>query len=241
MTQVAKNSIFLPHFRITLGSGTPIVLLHGWGGSIESWQILEKNLIDSGYTVIVVDFAGFGQTPEPPSDWGINEYAQSIRMLLDHLEYKEYNLIGHSFGGRVCILLANYKSVNKILLCNSAGLKPKRSLKYHFKVWKYKLNKKLGKDTTNAGSHDYRALSDNMKQVFVKVVNQHLDAQLSRITTPTLIVWGDKDTETPLYMAKKLNKNIVGSGLIVLKDAGHYSYIQYSQRFFLIVESFFSK
>ncbi|MCL1944766.1 MAG: alpha/beta hydrolase [Firmicutes bacterium] len=235
----STKNISAPHYRITQGVGVPIVLLHGWGGSMMSWASLEQRLIDVGHTVVVVDFAGFGMTPEPPINWGIYEYAQSIKVLLDELGCDKYNLIGHSFGGRVCLILGNDKRINNIILSNAAGIKPRRGIKYYAKIWSYKFKKKLEISTSKAGSADYRALSTTMQAVFVKIVNQHLQSHLNSIKANTLIVWGDKDKTTPLYMAKKLNKGIKGSGLIVLKNAGHYSYMEHGDKFFAIVESFF--
>ncbi|MDR1138639.1 MAG: alpha/beta hydrolase [Clostridiales bacterium] len=231
--------MFIPQYRHTIGQGVPIMLLHGWGGSKDSWIALERQLIGFGHTVITVDFAGFGDTPEPCPSWGIYEYAQSIKLLMDQLGYSQYNIVGHSFGGRVCILLGSDNRVSRMILCNAAGIRPRRSVKYYIKVWSYKLKKKLNMSTAGSGSTDYKNLSDNMRSVFVRVVNQHLHGHLKDVTASTLIVWGDKDSTTPLYMGKTLHKSIKGSGLIVLKDAGHYSYMEYGDKFCAIVRSFF--
>jgi pimeloyl-ACP methyl ester carboxylesterase len=225
--------------NLVQGFGIPIVLLHGWGGSRASFQALEKNMIESGHTVITVDFAGFGQSEAPPSSWGIYDYANSVKVLFDNLDYGEYYVVGHSFGGRVGIILGKDPRVKKLILCSAAGLKPRRSIRYYFKVWSYKLKKKMGISSKNAGSSDYKKLSPQMKEVFVRVVNQYLNEEAKQITANTLIVWGKLDDTTPLYMAKKLHKKIKGSGLIVLDNAGHYSYMQHQAKFAAIAREFF--
>ena len=132
--------------------------------------------------------------------------------------------VGHSFGGRVGLILASRKILSALMLIDSAGLKPRRTPLYYAKVIAYKTAKLLRITPKNAGSRDYRSLSVNMRATFVKVVNEHLDKLLPTIEIPTLITWGDRDRETPLYMAKKFHKHIKGSALFVF-DGGHYSYI----------------
>ena len=77
-----------------------------------------------------------------------------------------------------------------------------------------------------------------MKQSFVKIVNEHLDGYLSSVETQTLIINGSLDKETPLYMAKKLNKNIKNSKLIVFKGCGHFCFIDKPNKFNMEVKEF---
>lgn len=251
------------HYRIHKGTGVPVLFLHGWGGSTKSFEYIESKFIAMGHTVVNLDLWGFGQSNLPPQNYGIFDYANDISNLLDNLGYKEYYLIGHSFGGRIAILLGNNPKVSKIILVNSAGVKPKRSLGYYYKVYSYKLKKNikkimnpqqnktkqttgqinknanLGKRTiSKVGSQDYQNLSDDFKAVFVRVVNTHLHKQIKAITASTLIIWGSKDKDTPLYMAKFLHKNIANSGLIVFETAGHYSYVDHYDEFITIANKF---
>ena len=64
-----------------------------------------------------------------------------------------------------------------------------------------------------------------MKKVFVKIVNEDLTPFMGAITQPTLLIWGENDATTPLSDAKIMNKLIKDSGLVVLKGAGHYSFL----------------
>ena len=152
------------------------------------------------------------------------------------------NLLGHSFGGRISLILASEQhaefKVEKLLLVDAAGIKPKRGIKYRYKVFAYKLKKALGLKPKNAGSSDYKQLPLHMKSVFVRVVNTHLNKLLYKIDCPTLIVWGALDLDTPLYMAKKLNKHIKKSQLIVFDDAGHYAFLDKPLEFNAIVNAF---
>ena len=90
-------------------------------------------------------------------------------------------------------------------------------------------------------SSDYSAIkSDIVRQTFSKVISLDLTKNLKEIETPVLLMWGENDMDTPLYMAKIMEKNIKDSGLVVLKNAGHFSYIDKSGEFNLIVDKFLS-
>lgn len=218
------------------GSGTPVILLHGWGGSVASFKGVFDFLSVLGREVAAIDFPGFGDSPEPPESWGIYDYARIVIEFAEALGYEKFVLVGHSFGGRVAIILGKLKAVEKIVLVDSAGLKPRRGLRYGIRVGAYKLKKRLGL-RPSGGSADYRALSPGMRPVFTRVVNTHLDKELKLIGCPVLILWGDEDRETPMYMAKRLEKGIADSALIVL-HGGHYSYIDDAYAFQAVLKAF---
>lgn len=209
------------------GSGgvkDPILLLHGWGASSSAMDGIYGYLASMGRNVYAVDFPGFGKSDLPPESWGIYEYADCINYVISELGLIKPTVIGHSFGGRVAIILGARNAVSKLVLCDAAGLKPKLSLKKKIAVMKYKAAKRRGKVPENAGSPDYAALPPAMKKVFVRVVNTHLDGLLKKINAPTLIFWGKNDKETPPYMARRLNRGIRDSGLVMLDGAGHFAY-----------------
>ena len=161
-------------------------------------------------------------------------------------ELDKVSVIAHSFGGRVAILLASLQQdkVEKLVLVDSAGIKPKFSLKNKLKILNYKVAKKLKekglikRELINYGSEDYKALPSQMKPVFNNVINTDLTGYLKNITAPTLIVWGKKDNDTPYYMAKKINKNIKDSAIITFENAGHFCYLDNASEFQTIVSNF---
>ena len=91
-----------------------------------------------------------------------------------------------------------------------------------------------------AGSADYQALSGAMRATFVKVVNQDLSGELSKIKNATLLIWGTEDRDTPLYMAEKMEKRIADSGLVRLEGAGHFSYLDQYPKFCAVLRAFLS-
>ncbi len=221
------------------------LILHGWGGNLNSFRFLENFLIQKDYSVLTLDFPGFGGSEMPRDDFTLDDYFKIVDELLEANGIKKVNIIAHSFGGRVALLFAFNKpqKLNKLVLVDSAGLKPKFSLTRSIKILHYKFLKMLKskglikRDLTNFGSADYKAMPEGLKPVFNRIVNTDLTYTLKTISSPTLIVWGKDDEATPYYMAKKLNKNIKDSAIITL-DGGHFAYLQNSNKFLLVLENF---
>ena len=233
----------------------PLLLLHGWMARIEAmapiYQYFCKNR-----KVIVLDFPGQGGKSDTLKEvWGVPEYGEMVKSLLNNLNIEKCDVIGHSFGGRVIIYLSSkYKDLfNKIVLTDAAGVKPKTNIKKLIKIYSYKIikffmkffmskekyNKKLDEMRKKRGSSDYAMLkTDTMRGTFNKVINLDLTDKLKEITRPTLLVWGENDKDTPLYMAKIMEKNIKDSGIVILENAGHFSYLDKPNKYIVIVENF---
>lgn len=198
------------------------VFLHGWGRSSLDFKEIYK-----GQNYLLIDFPPFGKSNEP-QNWSVYTYANMVICLLRHLNIKKINLIGHSFGGRIAIILSGMENelVNKLILVDSAGIKPKRKIKSKLKILKYKIYKAFHLNLDKFGSSDYKSLSTNMKKTFVNIVNTNLEENAKLIETNTLIIYGENDPETPLYMAIKLKKLIKNSKLIVIKNTGHFCFLE---------------
>ena len=212
------------------GEGRAIVLLHGWGASSKTFYNLIE-FLSLNYKVYAIDFLGFGKSDEPNKDYTIFSYAEDInRFILDIVKEKVI-LLGHSFGGRVCLILGSRAYVEAIVLVDSAGIKPRFSLFKYIKIKQYKRlkqevekNPRLIKKLDKFGSLDYKSLSKDKRGIFVRVVNQDLSKFCSKITCPTLILWGKADKDTFVYMAKRLHRLIVNSKLEII-SGGHYSFL----------------
>ena len=233
------------------GEGKPVLLLHGWGANIAAMKPIADCVVQMGYEAISLDFPGFGESKAPKEAWGVPEYAEITREFMEALRIRGCDVICHSFGGRVTILLASEDPTlfRRLILVDAAGIRPKRGLGYYFRTYRYKLGKKLSKiawadsllhlseKQKNAGSEDYRALSGTMRQTFVKVVNLDLAPCLKKIKNETLLIWGELDTATPLSMAERMEKEIKNAGLAVLPGAGHFSYLDQYPRFCAILKA----
>lgn len=175
---------------------------------------------------------------EPTKTLTLDDYCDYVEECIQLVEVKEIIVVGHSFGGRVGIRLAARSVIDKLVLVDSAGLKPRRKISYYYRVSAYKLKSKIGMNTDNYGSSDYRMLSPIMRKTFVQIVSTYQDFELEHIHIPTLIIWGDMDMETPIYMARKLTKKIKDNIIIVYKGTGHFSYLESPDLFLRNLRSF---
>ncbi len=201
-----------------------LIFLHGWGAE-HSCFLPYKDCFENNYNCLLIDFPPFGKSQEPKTVWGVEEYAKMLKAIVDFLKLKEIIIIAHSFGCRVAIKFSNCytKLVKALILIGAAGCKPRRGLNYHFKVLKYKLSKNKN---SLAGSADYVALSPHMRKCFIKIVNTFQEPEMKALALPTLLIFGEKDRDTPLYMAKRMKKFIKNSKLVVIKNASHFCFIE---------------
>lgn len=220
-----------------IGNGmTAIVFLHGWGGNIKSFEFI-VNCLCFDYKAVLIDFPPFGESETPNSDFTIFDYEKLVIEIMNKENITSPIIVGHSFGGRVAILLASSGNCKKLILTASAGLKPKRSIKYKFKIVKKKICNKLGLKY-NCGSADYNALPKNMKKTFVNIVTTYLEKYAININVPTILFWGKKDKDTPFYMAKRLQRLIKDSEIIAFKNSGHFCYINNLKSFIAVINFF---
>ena len=168
---------------------------------------------------------------------GVEEVADIIHDFVIELGLEAPILCGHSYGGRVAIIYASKYSVEKLVLISSAGLKQKLKLSKRFKVRVYKILKKCHLPV-KMGSTDYQN-ADNVKRIMlVKAVNTDLKNELKLIAAPTLLLYGTKDTVTPLSLGYQMKNYIHNSELIEIEECGHFPYLERPSIFAIILMSF---
>lgn len=223
------------------GEGLPLLMLHGWGANIDLVWPLATRLVAHNMRVYVPDLPGFGGSDEPPQAWSVYEYAAFVKRYLQAQHLDRVYLWGHSFGGRLGLILASDPAppVIKMVLSNSAGIRSKTPLIKQARLSTYKfvrdglanvgakgLSDALRKAYNQRyASTDYQQVSGIMRETFVKVVNDDLRSHAARVTVPTLLLWGDQDTDTPVADAHLLEQTIPNAGLHIYPGAGHYSYL----------------
>lgn len=229
----------------------PLVLMHGWGCRLETVRSIATTAALTHH-VYNIDLPGFGESTEPDEVWGVDDYTRLLEKFVNKLGLVSPVLIGHSFGGRISILYASRNEVSKVILVDSAGIKPRRPLRYYIKVYSYKLSKRLVRMVmtreaaerrieqmrNKRGSADYNSATPRMKAILSKAVNEDLTDRLPLIKAPTLLVWGDKDTATPISDARKMEKLVPDAGLVVFEGAGHYSFLDNPVQFRAVLDSF---
>lgn len=245
MTDYKHNIIQLNNINIAehiIGEGEPILFLHGWGANIGLVSPLAERLSQSDYRCYMLDMPGFGKSDDPPQAWTVYDYAKLVIDYLDMHQLERVYLFGHSFGGRLGLILSSQHShrIKKMALSDAAGIRQESPLlpKIRLNLYKairdtmYKVGlNSLGdnlreKYNQRYGSTDFQQVSGVMRQTFVNVVNEDLLALASQVKVSTILFWGDKDEDTPLWMGQKLEQEIPDAGLVVHEGAGHYAYLE---------------
>lgn len=217
-----------------------LIFLHGW----QSKALVFKNLFSNLGNFIALDFPGFGRSGLPEDVWDISYYADFLQNFLQKLEIKNPILVGHSFGGRIIIKhSAKYNIAKKNILIDSAGLRSNSKKIIFYKlgarifkilfslpvlnIFKELARKKFYKlikseDYINAG---------RLKEIYKKVINEDLSEDMKKIKNETILIWGEKDEETPLANARKINSLISKSKLCIIEGAGHYPFLDQPEKF----------
>ena len=226
---------------IQYGEGSDILLLHGWGQNIEMMKFLGDNFADN-HRITILDFPGFGESDEPLSPWTIKDYSLLIEKLVKELDVKKPVVMGHSFGGRVAIYYSSNNPIEKLVLFGSPCIRKDKELPLSVKILKG-IKKLPGMDKLGEymkqyiGSRDYKAASPIMRQTLVNVVNEDLTPYAMQIEEPTLLIWGQDDTEAPVSDAKELEQIMNDAALIVLPGT-HYAYLENLNQVVNILNSF---
>lgn len=232
------------------GEGWPVVVLHGWGGRIESMAPI-LSCLTPDFRVVALDFPGFGNSPLPDGVWGTPDYAAFVRDVLSAQGIERAHFVGHSFGAKTSLYLAATHPglIDKLVLVGSSGLRTPPSLKARTK-------RLISKGARTAGalgapgrklrdavyrriaSQDYREAGP-LRPILVKVVNEDLFSLLPRIRCQTLLIWGSEDDAVPVQHAKTMEARIPDAGLVTFQGAGHFAYLDEPDRFCRIVRNFF--
>lgn len=233
------------------GEGCPVILLHGWAGSIASFTPVHKHL-ETKFMTCSIDLPGFGNSDPPKAAWSTLDYANFLIIFCQEMGIDNPIILGHSFGGRIGIRLASSIAVKKLVLIDSAGIKPHRSIDYYGKIYSFKMASKilrlpiirlftadmLKRMRNRFGSKDYQNASPRLREILVKTVNEDLRHLLPHIKCPTLLVWGDQDTATPIADALLMKELIPDSGLVRFPTAGHFSYLERLNEFLIVIDNF---
>jgi len=223
-------------------SDSAIIFLHGWRSEGKIWLGIMEKMAQKGFSVFSFDFPGFGLSENPPRDFDLSDYVQiTENFIREKINNKKIFLVGHSFGGRVAIKLLSQKDelAEKLILVSSAGPKIKSNRQNLIKTFAKTLKpifKIPGLRSLRLfiyrvlGAEDYLA-TPHLKKTFLNIINEDLTPLLSQIKIPTLIIWGDRDQTTPKQIFEILNKNIFHSNVKIIKDSGHFSFLDQPEEF----------
>lgn len=220
--------------------GAPmLVWAHGWGHTHAALLPLARAMQATAPSLLI-DVPGFGASPVPPGVWGSPEYADAAAEWLADVP-KPRVWIGHSNGCRIGIQLAARHPglIDGLVLVAAAGVPPRRSLperaRRAVRRWAFKSLRALTPEGPRRerlrerfGSADYRQ-AGKMRPILVKTVSENLAAVAAKVRCPTLLIYGERDTETPPDVGAQLQRLIPGAELALLRGLDHWSVLSEGQ------------
>ena len=242
-----------------IGSGFPLVLVHGYLGSSEMWN-LQKEFLRKHFRIITPALPGFGESYKAQSLDNINSIAKFVLKCLDEKKINEFHLMGHSMGGMVVQEMVKI-SENRIkkLICFATGSIGDIPGRFEtIETTREKLKKDGLKETINRVPQKWFVEGDKakyyyfcenaVKNISIETADNALKAMknwrgyenLKNIKQDTLIIWGDKDVSYNFDQVDTLKKNISSSQLEIFKGCGHNVHLEEPQKFNETVKNFLS-
>jgi len=209
------------------GDGPPaVVALHGWARRGSDFDAAL-----TGLDALAVDLPGFGASVPPGEPVGARGYATLLEPVLTALD-RPTVLVGHSFGGRVAVVLAARLPIAGLLLTGvplvRIGTQRRPPIGFRALRWanarRIVSDDRMERERRRRGSADYRAAEGVMRGVLVASVSESYEDELSGVSAPTRLLWGADDTEVPPEVAHRA-ATLLGSGDVavdVLEGVGHF-------------------
>lgn len=234
---------------IDLGRGDPLVLIHGYADSAYSWHKNDEALRALGFRTIMVDQPGLGKsgTPGPGYRFTVGNQAEAVLRFVDGLGIDRFDLVGHSMGGGVALLLAmRYASrVGKVVAISPACFSPPRRpvLSYPLmdRVARRLPRRLLIARGLRAVRHTRAGVERSLESEYVAAAARRdfieslrrlscdyfdeshaaMAAAYGELDRPLLIIWGADDPWLPVRYGERLRQMVDGSMLRVLPRTGH--------------------
>jgi len=212
-----------------------LIFLHGWRSESSVWFKLLENGRYNEFNIYLLDLPGYGKSQTPKVNFNLENYAEIVNKFIEKLNLQKPSVIGHSFGGAVLIKLASLdeNSIDKLILIGASGIRNKKLKKSIIKsiakaispLFRPKFMQDMRINLYRMiGSDDYVA-TPHLKEIYLNVIKEDLTEDLKKIRNKTLLIWGEKDKDTPLRDGLLMKKNIKNSRLNIIKSAGHFSFI----------------
>ncbi|MEO6761494.1 MAG: alpha/beta hydrolase [Candidatus Saccharimonadales bacterium] len=246
--QVVVDSLITNYHRT--GKGRQVLILHGWGDNSAGWQTFANNLA-ANFEIITLDLPGFGNTQAPRDDWGITEYAVFVAAFLDKVNLELYAILGHSNGGAIAIrgISNNSLRAKKLVLLASAGIRGEFNGRYRILRVITKTGKLLVSPLPKAAKKTlqhkvYRTIGSDMlvaehlQGTFKKVIADDVRIDAQSIKLPTLLIYGQTDSQTPVRYGQLFHNAIAGSKLHIIPEADHFLHLTHGSQVLNLIKEF---
>ncbi len=229
------------------GVGTPIILLHGTGASLHTWDLWAEKLKHK-YRVLRITLPGFGLSgPHSGKKYEIKDYVNFLESFVKQIGIKKFYLIGNSLGGSIAWLYTSIydRRVKKLILINSSGFESDE-IPFVIRIARNKylnfLIKKLSpqflvKKSLKEVFYDDNLISKSIIERYYKLnlregnreafIDRALvnykdhTSSLKKIKSKTLILWGQNDEWINVKFAQKFKKMIKESRVSIMEETGH--------------------
>ncbi len=223
--QYQQHTFNISYEILNPSASLTIIFLHGWGSNKGLMKDAFGKQLDA-FRHVYVDLPGFGNST-CSHELTTEDYANIMELFLAQINANHDPIIvGHSFGGKVALLL----NPHVLILVASAGIRGSKSLKIRLKIGMFKLLKRLGLSSLRSKfvAEDAKTLSEPMYKTFKHVVNEDFSEKFAAYRGRALLCWGRSDTATPLKDARKIEKLIKDSRLVDF-EGDHYFFLKHEQ------------
>ena len=234
------------------GKGPAVVMIHGYGSALETWELLAPQLVKAGRRVIALDLKGFGWTDRPEGDYSPAAQAALVLALLDKLGVDRFAIVAHSWGSSVSLQLALTvpERVTRLALFDAWVYEEQLPTFFHWAradgvgealfglYYKERADERIA-----LAFFDHKYVTEKLVEsvedaldrpgtvaaALAAVRGQHyedIEGRYRRIDKPTLLMWGREDIVTPLKYGERLARDLPGSKLIVYPRCGHFPMIE---------------
>lgn len=238
-----------------VGSGPPLLLIHGIGGDADEWAFCFQPL-SQAHRVIALDLLGFGRSDKPLIDYTIAGFVEVVEQFLRSLKIERAAVLGESLGGWIASALAlkSPERVDKLILVDAAGVwgdiaglpidvrvSTRAHLRDVFRLLFY--DKRLATDLLIDVAYELHLERGDGYTIDSVLRTQQdgrerLDNVIGQLRVPTLIVWGEQDEMIPLSVGRNLHRLIAGSKLEVIPQCGHLPALERPAEFVRCVLNF---
>ena len=251
------------HYRDE-GEGPTIVLIHGTGASLHTWEDWTQDLIKD-YRVIRLDLPAYGLTGQDPQKrYSSKDYVDLLDAFLTELKVDKFHLAGNSLGGLVSWLYASYypEKIEKLVLLDPSGfpfkstpmvikmakipvlnnfiryVTPRSFIEKNIKEVYY--DHSLIKDSTIDRYYDLTLFEGNRTAFIDRAYIEREDYRdrLSLISAPTLILWGENDNWIPVSDAARFKAAIKNAQVVIMPKTGHVPMEERPQESLAVVTAF---
>ena len=233
---------------------TTLVLLHGWGLAGDIFSPLVNRFSAIGYRVYAPDLPGFGQSRLPSAPMDLDDYTDFLQRFLEDNHIRNPVLIGHSFGGRICLKFCEMypKVVRGIILSGTPGFSPVPTNKlllfmsiakigrivFSIPPFSFFQNSMRNWYYYLIGARDFFRAKGAMRETFKRVVQQDLTHAMEFLSVPCLLLWGELDIIVPVPIAHRMEHLIPDAKLTILPDVDHGVPYKHPEEFATIAERF---